>query len=204
LPCREIYVADLDAIEGADPAWDSLSAIAGAGMRLWVDAGIRNVRDAERLAVRSLQPPGKAIDRLIVGLESIAGPSELGTLTDFVGPEHLVFSLDLKAGWPVARSPQWQDTEPIEIVGQVYGRGIRSIIVLDLAQVGMGRGVSTLPLCRQIAKGFGGVEVITGGGVASRDDLIALAEAGVDAALVASALHDGRVRRTDIEEIEAR
>jgi phosphoribosylformimino-5-aminoimidazole carboxamide ribotide isomerase len=47
------------------------------------------------------------------------------------------------------------------------------------------------------------VEIITGGGVATRNDLAILAQAGVDAALVASALHDGRIGRSDIEVVEA-
>jgi uncharacterized protein related to proFAR isomerase len=43
------------------------------------------------------------------------------------------------------------------------------------------------------------VDLIAGGGVRGLDDLKALADAGCDAALVASALHDGRLSREDIE-----
>ena len=81
--------------------------------------------------------------------------------------------------------------------------GLRRIIVLDLAQVGTGQGVSTLALSRQIAASVPDVEIVTGGGVSDVTDLVALAEAGVDVALVSSALHDGRIGREDIERIEA-
>jgi uncharacterized protein related to proFAR isomerase len=37
------------------------------------------------------------------------------------------------------------------------------------------------------------VELVAGGGVRDRADLDALADAGADAALVATALHEGRV-----------
>ena len=40
------------------------------------------------------------------------------------------------------------------------------------------------------------------GGVRDRADLIALREAGIDGALIASALHDGRVVANDIAEVQ--
>ncbi len=202
LNCNEAYVADLDAIEGAGPDWCSLSAIAAAGLRLWVDGGIRTAQDADVLAVHRLESTGGIIDRLIVGLESVAGPSELEAMVDRIDAGRLVFSLDLKAGRPLACWPQWQTAKPIDIVRQVLELGIRGIIVLDLAQVGTGEGVSTLPLCRQVTAEAPGVQITTGGGVATRNDLAVLAEAGVDVALVASALHDGSIRPSDLEEIK--
>jgi phosphoribosylformimino-5-aminoimidazole carboxamide ribotide isomerase len=203
LNCDEAYVADLDAIEGAGPDENSLSAIAAAGLRLWVDAGIRTAQDAEVLAGHRLESTDRIIDRLIVGLESVAGPSELEAMVDRIDAGRLVFSLDLKGGRPLACWPQWRTAKPIDIVRQVRELGIRQIIVLDLAQVGTGEGVSTLPLCRQITAEAPDVQIITGGGVATRNDLTILAEVGVDAALVASALHDGRIGRSDMEEVAA-
>src|SRR5712692_317964 len=42
----EIYLADLDAIAGAEPAWKIYRDIQLLGCRLWVDAGIRDVARA--------------------------------------------------------------------------------------------------------------------------------------------------------------
>jgi phosphoribosylformimino-5-aminoimidazole carboxamide ribotide isomerase len=91
----------------------------------------------------------------------------------------------------------------LRIVGDVAGLGIRRLIVLDLAQVGTGQGIATLPLCQQIAARFPDMEIATGGGVSTPGDLADLARAGIDAALVASALHDGRIGRSDIDVAEA-
>jgi phosphoribosylformimino-5-aminoimidazole carboxamide ribotide isomerase len=71
--------------------------------------------------------------------------------------------------------------------------GVRRMIVLDLARVGVGEGVGTEDLCRQMRAADQNLEIIAGGGVRGRDDLKRLADAGCDAALVASALHDGRI-----------
>jgi phosphoribosylformimino-5-aminoimidazole carboxamide ribotide isomerase len=72
------------------------------------------------------------------------------------------------------------------------------MIVLDLAQVGVDAGISTLELCRHLHDTHPSVEIISGGGVRHVDDLTQLASAGCDAALVASALHDGRLTTDDI------
>jgi phosphoribosylformimino-5-aminoimidazole carboxamide ribotide isomerase len=198
----DVYVADLDAIAGGEPAWSSWQAISAAGLRLWVDAGIRGVADAERLVAAAKNGLGPPIDRLIVGLESAAGPAALGAVVRSWGPERVALSLDLYGGQPRADCPAWRDQPPMRIVRQAAGLGIRRFIVLDLSRVGTGQGVGTLPLCRQMRADLGGVEITAGGGVSSPADLAELAEVGIDAALVASALHDGRIGRADVEDVE--
>jgi phosphoribosylformimino-5-aminoimidazole carboxamide ribotide isomerase len=73
------------------------------------------------------------------------------------------------------------------------------MIVLDLAQVGVGAGVATGNLCRQLRQRFAGLRLITGGGVRHEEDLTELAALGIDGVLVASALHDGRLMRNDLQ-----
>jgi len=68
--------------------------------------------------------------------------------------------------------------------------------------VGVAGGTRTLTLCRNIRGEFPDIELTAGGGVRGIDDLRALADAGCDAALVASALHDGRLTPQDVREVE--
>jgi phosphoribosylformimino-5-aminoimidazole carboxamide ribotide isomerase len=65
----------------------------------------------------------------------------------------------------------------------------------------MDSGVTTTELCRKLLAEFPGLTLITGGGVRDVEDLVVLAGAGIDAVLLASALHDGRISRTDIERV---
>src|ERR1700687_4163176 len=58
----EIYLADLDAIAGASPAFPILKELQQAGFRWWVDAGVRNLNQARRLFECG-------IDTVVVGLE---------------------------------------------------------------------------------------------------------------------------------------
>ncbi|MEC9095011.1 MAG: HisA/HisF-related TIM barrel protein, partial [Planctomycetota bacterium] len=94
-------------------------------------------------------------------------------------------------------SPAWSRATPLQIVDQVIQLGIKTMIVLDLAAVGMGKGIPTLNLCRQIKQQYPTLELITGGGVNSKTDLTKL-ESYCDGVLIASALHDGRLTAEDL------
>ena len=63
--------------------------------------------------------------------------------------------------------------------------------------VGMNDGVGTERLCRDLRSADPDLQIIAGGGIRSAGDLRSLETAGCDAALVASALHDGRLSPRD-------
>jgi phosphoribosylformimino-5-aminoimidazole carboxamide ribotide isomerase len=196
-----VYVADLDAIMHARADTAAWSAIASQGLRIWLDAGVGTFEQAAEFALRRERLGLDAT--LIVGLESLQSPQIIGELVHQFGPGSVAFSLDLAAGRALSRLAwHWRADlahEPLEIARSVVRMGMERLIVLDLADVGMGRGPRTLELCRTIRSEFAHVELIAGGGVRGLDDLKAIADAGCDAALVASALHDGRLTRDDIQ-----
>ena len=187
---RELYLADLDALAGAEPARDAYAALRSLGVALWVDAGLRDAADAEALAAAG-------IEGVVVGLETIQGPEALRRVVRAVGSERVVFSLDMKAGLLLGDFTVWGVSGPADAMGiakQVAELGVSRLIVLDLARVGGGEGTGTEELCRHLAATHPGVELIAGGGVAGGEDLRRLEACGVAGALVASALHDGRIR----------
>ncbi len=191
----QIYVADLDAITLGKFDVNSWQAIAEAGVSLMLDAGIRTAADA-RNVWQQLNHASR-VSQFVIGLESLTSFRELVSIAAIADNaiDRAVFSLDLKQGQLLTRDPDWQPASPLEIVAEVYRYGIRSLIVLDLADVGSGQGISTLPLVGAIREAFLDLEIIAGGGVRSVMDLRALQAAGGSAALVASALHDGRLTR---------
>jgi phosphoribosylformimino-5-aminoimidazole carboxamide ribotide isomerase len=193
---RTAYVADLDAIAGAEPVTDVYSQLIDCGLQLWVDAGIRDVERARRLAAFARHET--QIEGIIAGLESVDSPQLLGELLDVVGHNRLIFSLDLKRGEPLTTSVVWRAMSAQQIAATAIQLGVRRLIVLDLARVGEGQGVGTEDICREIHALDENVALIAGGGVRDQRDLESLAQAGCEAALVASALHDGRlvVKRT--------
>jgi phosphoribosylformimino-5-aminoimidazole carboxamide ribotide isomerase len=195
--CREFYVADLDAILGGEPAWSLYAALHKQSFRLWVDAGIRRQKRADQL--------GEAgIDCIVVGLETVASPAELAKMTEAFG-ERIVFSLDLQQGEPLGNRDAWRAgrvNDPVDaasIADQVVRLGVRHLLVLDLARVGCDSGTGTWELCVRLRIKYPDVSISTGGGVRHRGDLEKLRNCGVQAALVASALHDGRLTRADLD-----
>jgi phosphoribosylformimino-5-aminoimidazole carboxamide ribotide isomerase len=195
---QELYLADLDAIAGAEPAWDVYAQLADCGLDLWIDAGLSGPSDAKRLAEWTAS--GRPLAAVIAGLESLSDASALRAMVERVGPERLVFSLDLKAAAPLTKAPAWRELDAEEIAALALEAGVRRLIVLDLARVGTGKGAGTEILCRRLRRLDGEWEITAGGGVRGPADLSALADSGCDGALVASALHDGRLAPSDVAE----
>jgi phosphoribosylformimino-5-aminoimidazole carboxamide ribotide isomerase len=194
LGLETLYVADLDAILSERPNWETYRQLALDGFSLWIDAGLREIGTAERLLTLGAV-------RVIAGLETWPGPESLAELCRKVGGERVIFSLDLKEGSPLGSRTHWPSGDARVIAEQAADAGVKGTIVLDLSQVGVNQGISTTDLCRQLRESRPGRELITGGGVRHADDLRGLGSAGIDGVLVASALHDGRVRRGDIERV---
>jgi phosphoribosylformimino-5-aminoimidazole carboxamide ribotide isomerase len=183
----EVYLADLDAIGGQEPAWNIYGDIRSLGCRLWVDAGVRDLADAQKL-IRG------GISDIIIGLETLAGPREVQAICDILGAERVIFSLDMKNGEPLGNVNGWSKADAYSIANEAIGLGIRRLIILDLARVGLGRGLGTEELCHRIVKANPEIEICAGGGIQGPQDLTRLAECEVQGVLVASALHDGRLR----------
>jgi phosphoribosylformimino-5-aminoimidazole carboxamide ribotide isomerase len=186
LGLTELYVADLDALDGAAPALPLYEELHGLGCGLWVDAGVRGPAD-----VVLLMQAGVA--RVVVGLETVAGPAALCEIGRRFDPTRLCFSLDLRHGQPLGDRGAWGAGTPALLAAEAVAAGFRSLIVLDLAAVGTDSGPVTQGVCALVAAAFPQVELIAGGGIRDRGDLARLAALGVRGALVASALHDGRL-----------
>ena len=178
---NEFYVADLDAITREQPNYDLYRELVADGFRLWIDAGASNVPQARKLLELGAS-------RVIVGLESCPSPEMLSEIVVGVPQGRIIFSLDLKGGVPLA-SLAW-GTDADMIAASAIQGGVTQLIILDLAGVGTGAGVSTISLCQRLREAHGPeIRLITGGGVRGADDLAALAEAGLDGVLLASILH---------------
>lgn len=193
----EAYVADLDAIGGGAPDYEAYERLLACDLRLLVDAGLTTAERAAELAAFSRD--SMRLEGLIVGLESVASSQEIAASLEIIPPSRLVFSLDLRDGLPMTHLPEWQTFSAERIASEVVRLGVRRLIVLDIARVGVGTGVSTLALCQRLKQSHAHLEIISGGGVRHLDDLERMAAAGCEAALVASALHDGRLIASDLE-----
>jgi phosphoribosylformimino-5-aminoimidazole carboxamide ribotide isomerase len=196
LGIHEIYAADLDAILTQRPQDDVTRGLASMKTPLWLDAGVRSVDDARRAIALGAS-------RVVVGLETLPSFEVLSHICAAVGRDRVAFSLDLQNGQPIvsngASLEGAQSPDEIAHLAVMYGTG--TLMVIDLARVGTGRGVD-LDLLRTIRWAAPEATLVAGGGIRGWEDLVHVAKAGGNAALVATALHDGRIGAAEILEAQ--
>ena len=181
-----LYVADLDAIVTRTAPSAVIRTLATMGVPLWLDAGVSSV-DA---AVDAL---AAGATRVIIGLETLSSIETLGRICASVGNDRTAFSLDLRNGKPLTmESAAHQNLDAEAIARAAADAGVPAMTIIDLARVGMSAGPDVDMIAR-VRDAVPGVLLLSGGGVRGEDDLVRLADAGCDGALVASALHDGRL-----------
>ena len=184
LGLEELYVADLDAITGAGENDEVIRALAREA-RVMVDAG---VSEPER--ARALLDLG--VHRVVVGTETLADADALDRLL----PD-AVLSVDLRDGRTLSPDPRLAGLPALDTVAYLHRAGLREVIVLDLERVGSGEGPDVERIA-ELHAAFPGLELLAGGGVRDRDDLLALEHAGAAGALVATALHSGVIGRREL------
>lgn len=178
-----LYVADLNAIAGEAPDEATLRALAAVA-EPWVDAGATSAGRAAVLA-------RAGVARNVIGTESIA-PGWLSGRAPAAAQPPVAFSVDLRDGTLISPDPELAGREPAAAVPLAAALGVRELLVIDLSRVGSGSG-PPLGAVAQLAQALPGVAIYAGGGVRDDADLRALESAGAAGALVATALHEGRI-----------
>ncbi len=176
--CRThtVYVADLDALAGAPVNEATLAALASVA-EPWVDAGATTPD-----AVAALRRAGVA--RNVVGTESLGGHAKI--------TRPVVLSVDLRDGRLISPDPNLAGAAPAAAAPMARALNVSELLVIDLSRVGSGSG-PPLGAVSELVSALPGVAVYAGGGVRDDADLRALESAGAAGALVATALHEGRI-----------
>jgi phosphoribosylformimino-5-aminoimidazole carboxamide ribotide isomerase len=159
-----------------------------------VDAGVSSPDRAVRVHALGCA-------HVIVGLETLRSFDALREICAVASAPSVAFSLDLRNGVPLATDADALVGEDIASPGAIAAAaaslGVGALIVIDLARVGVRAGLD-LELLQRIRRSAPRTTLLAGGGVRDFEDLRRLAAAGCDGALVATALHDGRLQRADV------
>jgi phosphoribosylformimino-5-aminoimidazole carboxamide ribotide isomerase len=190
LGLQEIYVADLDAIETAAPPHDVVGDVAVLGTHVMLDAGVRTTADIPRAGVA-------ATATIVVGLETLESFDVLRKISQAEAGRSVAFSLDLRNGRPVSSVSDIGRQSAEDVCRRVVAAGVSTIIVLELARVGRVAGPD-VELLGRIRTAIPAASILAGGGVRDLSDLRQLAKVGCDGALVATALHNGRLTPEDV------
>jgi phosphoribosylformimino-5-aminoimidazole carboxamide ribotide isomerase len=181
-----LYLADLDSILGKPINFALYQRIkTKTNLDFMVDAGVTEVAKAEKLL-------NAGVSKIVIGTETLRGLDFVNQAVKFFGENRVVVSIDLKKGEVMSVSEDIRSMNAIRIAQTLEEIGVSQIILLDLDRVGTGRGANVKVLKEVLKKTE--ARVLIGGGIRGLQELEELRKLGVSGALVASALHNGKLK----------
>lgn len=177
-----LYVADLDALVGGTAQIPLLAALLRAlpHTAIWLDGGFCDPAAFGALA-QQLGPAAARLTPVFASESLVSTDTAQACLTD---PQRAILSLDRRGDLALDPASCWSNENlwPARII----------VMTLDRVGTDSGPDLQTLSDIRRRAPG---ASLVGAGGIRDAADLQAAAEAGADAWLVASALHEGRLPR---------
>jgi phosphoribosylformimino-5-aminoimidazole carboxamide ribotide isomerase len=172
-----VHLVDLDGARAGEMRPDLIRMVAKAiaPATLQASGGIRSLADAQMLLYAGAE-------RVVVGTAAVPDP---GPWAEALG-ERLVVALDIRDG--TVRTAGWTAESGLlltEAIERCLAGGVTRVLCTAIDRDGTLAGPD-LALVEQVA--VSGLNVIAAGGVRSPKDVIALAEAGAEAAIVGRAL----------------
>jgi len=173
---KNLYIADLDRIEKTGSHDDVIRACARRVSCCYVDRGIRtpleNLKGDNIVNVIGTETCGDNLSRYKSGF----------------------LSLDIKHGKVIPSG-----RTPVDLLVEADRMGFEGCIILNLGAVGTQKGIDQEHTLRSLRSAYSG-KLLYGGGVATTDDLHRLADAGFDGAIIATAVHQGKIPLTWVQE----
>jgi phosphoribosylformimino-5-aminoimidazole carboxamide ribotide isomerase len=196
LGLREIYIADLNAIQGS-PEADHRDLIASLvhneKMKIMLDAGIPDIAPARRWL-------GLGVHKVIIGSETLSSLDALREIIEGVDRDRLVFSLDMRADTVLSKCSDFAALSPLEALEQLQASGWRDVILLDVSRVGSEGGFDRA-LVAEARKKCPRLNLLIGGGIANPGQLLELKSLQVAGVLIATAFHRGIITARHVSEI---
>ncbi len=183
---KQLYVADLDALQGGAAQVAVVRQLLQAvpGVELWLDAGFADAPRAHAVC----GDVGPLAERIVCvfGSESLRSRDALQACFKPVSPpsRQAILSLDRRDGQRLDTAGCWGSP----------ALWPQRVIVMTLERVGTGTGPD-LQTLRDVQALSPATQLIGAGGIGSEADLLLARAAGASAWLVASALHDRKLPR---------
>lgn len=162
-----------------------LSAINPELMKVQFGGGLRSLE-----MIRKMLDLG--LSRVILGTVVVENPDVVETAIKEFGSDRIIAGIDARDG--MVRTHGWtvdQSVDALEVTLAMKQIGIETIIYTDINRDGVGGGVNlkaTADLARK-----SGLDVIASGGIYSKEDLLAVKQAGLSGVIVGRALYEEKI-----------
>jgi phosphoribosylformimino-5-aminoimidazole carboxamide ribotide isomerase len=181
-----IHIVDLDgARDGSQANADIVSRIVQTvDCAVQCGGGIRDVPTLEHTLA-------SGVNRVVIGTAAVKDPQMLKDAVAVAG-DRLIVSVDARDG--LVSLEGWTestDISALSLIDRLQGMGVQRIVYTDIMRDGVKGGPNITMYQRLSAETS--VKVVAAGGVSSLDDVRALADAGVDGAIIGRALYKGEI-----------
>ena len=181
-----LHVVDLDgAVEGRPINGKAVAHIrAAVDVPIQLGGGLRQLSDLKDTF-------GAGVDRAILGTIALRDPELVISAVARWG-ERIAVALDARDGRLATDGWLGQtDSRAVEVAQRLAESGVRHFVYTDIRRDGTLSGPNLQGLSELIEKV--NADVIASGGIASLDDIKAVASVGAAGAIVGRALYDGRI-----------
>ena len=185
-----IHIVDLDgAKDGTTPNFEVVLAIKRAsGVFCEIGGGVRSMEVVENYL-------SAGIDRVILGTAAISDGDIVRAAVAKYG-ERIAVGVDIKDGFVAIKG--WTETSKVtadEFFSQMQKIGVSTLICTDVSRDGAMKGTN-LELYRELSLKYR-VNITASGGVSTLDDVRALKQMGISAAIIGKAYYTGAVDLTE-------
>ncbi len=155
-----------------------------ANIDLMVDAGISDREKAEKVLKAG-------VSKMVIGTETLNDLAFVNESIKSFGKSRVIVSLDVKEGKLESISDVIRSMNSLSLATRLQNMGVSTVIVLDLARVGAKCGVNK-SMIKDVCDRTN-LDVWVGGGIRGIKDIEELRNIGVSGALIATALHAGKL-----------
>jgi phosphoribosylformimino-5-aminoimidazole carboxamide ribotide isomerase len=179
---REVYIADLNRLQGKGPHEMNAGIIREVTQRAgtMLDFGISSMEEVDK----ALSIAGTAVIGTETGTLSVIKNAAFGN------PGRISVSIDMKHGKVLKEDPEIPENL-FEIVKILNNFPLKYLIFLDLDRVGTASGFDSIFLLKLVE--CSKHSVLLAGGVRDMEDLFTLEQLGIKGAMIATAIHSGQV-----------
>ena len=186
-----LHIVDLDgAITGQTTNFEVISRICkGVSLHIEYGGGMRTLADMQRML-------DMGIDRIVLGTIAITNQTLLQEALQR-WPERIAVGLDARDGRvAIAGWRETSQTRATKLASELCASGVQRFIYTDIARDGALQGPN-LPglqaMQAAISSTSHGSALIASGGISTIDDLRAIAQLGIEGAIVGKALYSGAI-----------